>query len=447
MQWPAHFLLGLAGIPLIGFADTPGKSLSCYKRRELVELSLRHRLHSNRERRNIVLIGFKLKNFRSFLGEQTFLYTAPSAPTGERTMRALSQIAIIFGPNAAGKTNFIMALRTMRELVLRSTILSEAQFAQQYDPYQPGPSAEQPTGFEIDVLLNEVRYRYSLSYDSHRITAERLLVYRTGKSQRWFERRFDAATETEEWSPFSASFHGSRDLWRRTTGPTGLFLTAAARLNSEQLGPLYRWFEHGLDIALPSDAGNLDRTVDRMRFGDFKGRILSLLQCMDVRIADVRVAEPDPAPAAKSTHIEFLYGEGDQVRWLDSIREGAGVHRLLALFGSLLDAIDVGRLLVVDEFDMNLHPLVARFLMGLVGDPCIRDSSVQLLLTSHSTPLMDPGFTRRDDIWLIELDANRASRLSPLLMSMPRRRDLVEKPYLSGRYGGVPRIGAEKIHQ
>ena len=37
-------------------------------------------------------------------------------------------------------------------------------------------------------------------------------------------------------------------------------------------------------------------------------------------------------------------------------------QRLAALFGPLLAAIENGKLLLVDEFDLSLHPLVARYL-------------------------------------------------------------------------------------
>src|SRR5437016_5546724 len=147
-----------------------------------------------------MLIGFRLANFRSFLNEQTFSFATSSdrahesthcVKTGMKAIPRLSKSAIIFGPNGSGKTNFVIALETLRKLVLHSTAYSDGEFAERHTPYQFGPSANHPTEFEIDVLRDKVRYRYGVSYDAHQIWSERLLVYRTGKAQRWFERHFD----------------------------------------------------------------------------------------------------------------------------------------------------------------------------------------------------------------------------------------------------------------
>jgi hypothetical protein len=54
---------------------------------------------------------------------------------------------------------------------------------------------------------------------------------------------------------------------------------------------------------------------------------------------------------------------------------------------------------------------------------------------------MDLDILRRDEIWLMHLDDARASGLSPLFRSSPRRRELIARGYLRGRYGAVPQIG------
>ena len=162
-----------------------------------------------------MLIGFKLQNFRSFSNEQSFSFSTSAdrahemtnlMRTGMKAVPRVSKAAIVFGANASGKTNLLNALATFRELILHSTAFSDAQFSERYTPFRFGHAAHRPTEFEIDVLLDHVRYRYSLSYDAQRIRAERLLVYKTGKSQRWFERRYDNATHKDEWTPFSPKF-------------------------------------------------------------------------------------------------------------------------------------------------------------------------------------------------------------------------------------------------
>jgi AAA15 family ATPase/GTPase len=115
----------------------------------------------------------------------------------------------------------------------------------------------------------------------------------------------------------------------------------------------------------------------------------------------------------------------------------------MGLFVPLLDAIEHGKLLLIDEFDASLHPLVARFLVQRINDPSVSSHGAQLLLTSHNTTLMDLDFLRRDEIWLVQLSQNHTSALSPLLRSSPRKHELIAKNYLKGRYGAVPTIRSE----
>jgi uncharacterized protein len=404
-----------------------------------------------------MLIGFTLKNFRSFLNEQSFAFAASADRTHESThcirtgMRAvprLSKAAIIFGPNGSGKSNFVVALQTLRDLVLHSSAFSEMQFAERHTPFQFGPSTFSPTEFEIDILVERVRYRYSVSYDAQRICSERLLVYRTGKAQRWFERSYDETTRTENWTPFSPNFNGPREMWRKATRSKALFLTTAAQLNSEQLKPVFHWFEHCLDIISPADTGDLARVTSSIQDAEFKGRLLRLFRTVGIKVDDVRIAEEALAADAGAgrgsslkPQVEFLYSrEGWPPVWLESEYEAGGIHRLFALLRPLLAAIETGKLLVVDEFDSNLHPSVARFLIQFVNDPYVSNRGAQLLLVSHNTTLMDLNILRRDEIWLTELDGSHATNLSSVLRSSPRKHEQIAKGYLRGRYGAVPAI-------
>lgn len=413
-----------------------------------------------------MLIGFTLRNFRSFLDPQSFVFAASPdrthesthcVRTGMKSVPRLSKSAIIFGPNGSGKTNFVVALQTLRDLVLHSTSYSEAQFAELHTPFQFGPSSSSPTEFQIDLLIEKVRYRYSVSYNAQRICSERLLVYKTGKAQRWFERRYDETSRTEEWTAFSPNFNGPREMWRKATRSKALFITTAAQLNSEQLKPVFNWFEHCLDIFSPLETADFSRIAARIQDSDFKGRVLRLLRTVGIKVDDVRIAEPDASGSEAGTvragslnhaphsnsrlQVEFRYcKEGWPPVWLESEYEASGIHRLFGLIGPLLAAIEAGKLLVVDDFDANLHPLIARFLVTFVNDPNISDRGAQLLLVSHNTTLMDLDMLRRDEIWLTELDDSHATILSTVLRSSPRKHEHIAKGYLRGRYGAIPAI-------
>jgi hypothetical protein len=414
-----------------------------------------------------VLIEFTVRNFRSICGEQKFSFSTSSdrllssshcIRTGLKSVPRVSKSAVIFGPNGSGKSNLLSALSVMRDLVLHSTTFSDGDYAERYSPFLLDKSAGRPTEFEVDVLLDSVRYQYAFAYDEHRIRFERLLVYPTGKSQRWFERSSLNDFGMETWAPFSTNFTGPRAMWRDATRSQALFLTTAAQLNARQLKPLFDWFAGGLSPVFASTKIDVSQIAKYIQDEKRKSVMLQFLHCAGFDVQDVRLSEPKSAGASADrwrgpgkpnrnasdqTIIEFSHLRDDgSVVWMQSTDESTGVQRLVGLFGPLLTALQQGQLLLVDEFDLSLHPLVARYLIQLFNNPNISQHGAQMLLTSHNTTLMDMDILRRDEIWLMELDGKAASTLLRMWRSAspPRKNELIGKRYLYGRYGAVPEI-------
>jgi len=420
-----------------------------------------------------MLIQFSVRNFRSIHDEQRFTFATSSdrlhaathcIRTGLKAVPRVSKAAVIFGPNGAGKSNLLSAISIMRDLVLHSTTFSPAEFAERHSPFRLRQSDARPTEFEVDILLDNVRYQYAFSYDERRICAERLLVYPTGKSQRWFERGLIDDSGTESWAPFSNNFSGPRAMWRDATRPQALFLTTAAQLNSKQLRPLFDWFNHGLAMVFASDKVDLSQMVELIQDEKRKKIMLEFLHCAGFQVHDVRVAQTQMAApqyaergyaagkpargASEPVAIEFSHLRDDgSVVWMQSSDESTGLQRLVGFFGPLLTAIQRGQLLLVDEFDLSLHPLVARYIVQLVNNPHLSKCGAQMLLTSHNSTLMDLDILRRDEIWLMELDDKNCSNLLRIwhCSSPPRKHELIGRRYLYGRYGAVPTIGSPDL--
>ena len=409
-----------------------------------------------------VLVSFTLQNYRSFFSEQSFCFslrtdnahdTSPLERTVPRAIPKISRNAIVFGANASGKTNLLAAFATCRDLVFHSMAFSDIEFTARYTPFKLGHDAHGPTIFAIDVLLEGTRYCYSMSYDAQRVRAERLVVHRSGESHRWFDRRYDEATQQEKWLPFSPRFKGPRELWRKATRPTALFLTTAGRLNAEPLAPLLHWMEHGIESVKPSDSSDFTDIARQMQDRQLTARVVQLLRAADLPVTDVRVNNvtlPLEANGARPVgdgqtaeltgpQIEFLHGRaGGRAVWLNSRSEASGTRRLLRLLPPLLAAIDRRRLLLIDEFDTGLHPLIARFLIQLINEPTGPNRGAQVLLTSHNATLLDVNTMPLDSIWLMQLDEAQSSCLAPLLQLNPTRHELLVNGRVHGR-GDLPR--------
>lgn len=420
-----------------------------------------------------MLVEFKVSNFRSLRDEQSLSFSASAdrehesshcIETGFKNVPRLTRAAVVYGANASGKSNLIFAFAAMRNLVLHSTSMSEVQFAEQYTPFRLDcETASRPTEFELTVILAGVRYQYGFAYDAQRICREWLIVYRTGKGQAWFDRNWNVRTNEYEWTPFSNYFVGSKEVWKQATRPAALFLTTAVQLNNEQLRPLWDWLNSGSLILNSPGAVGVGLTLQKLENLEFKARVLKLLRSADIHIADIEVEHlpghqvelklelgKPPEFAARDQEVpvvKFLHRvEGQEPVAFDGRYESAGTQRLLSYVGPLLDVLDTGKLLVIDEIDSSLHPMVVRFLLQLLHDPQVSSRGAQFWLTTHDTSLLDGDLLRRDQIWFVEKDELQASRLYPLSDFSPRKNEALERAYLRARYGGVPVITRGNLH-
>ena len=114
---------------------------------------------------------------------------------------------------------------------------------------------------------------------------------------------------------------------------------------------------------------------------------------------------------------------------------------MILMTGPVLDILDKGMVLMIDELDSNLHPLLVRRQVELFQNPLINKKGAQLIFTTHDTSFLDPDLFRPDQIWFVGKDRDQASKLYPLSDFSPRKNEALERGYLMGRYGALPFLG------
>jgi AAA15 family ATPase/GTPase len=415
-----------------------------------------------------MIIEFRVRNFRSIRDDIRLSLAATTdkelaasnlVETGIKAVPRLTRSAVIYGPNASGKSNLVLALATLRELVVTSAtaILPGQPFNHQ--PFRfDAATANQPTELEMTFVLNGIRHQYGCAFDAQRITEEWLLVYVTSRPQAWFHRKFDSVSGEDNYT-YSTHLKGAKEVWQNATRPNALFLSTAAQLNSEQLFPIYRWFAEAV-VVLPAGTAFLsDQTISSLQDTDRRALVMGLLAAADFGISNV-----DLVPR-RGVHQKFEFkldgsmdtsreeremmmpqfthqGEtGAAVFELD--QESQGTQRFFNLVGPIIDILQNGKLLIVDELDSSLHPLLVRRIVALFQTPELNTKGAQLVFTTHVTSLLDaPGVLRRDQVWLTEKHSDQATRLTPLTEFSPRKGEALERGYLSGRYGGVPMLSS-----
>jgi ABC-type ATPase involved in cell division len=397
-----------------------------------------------------MLLSFRAANVLSICDEQTLTFVASELNDGSaRTTkireggRPISVVPIvgIYGANASGKTKVLEALLAMREAVLGSVDWFGDRTPTRRTPFLlDATMAREPSFFEVDLEIDDTRYTYGFELDDERVRGEWLHAYPKGRRQVWFDRDDDG----EITFPGEGLRGDKLDLARRTRRDS-LFLTVAAKFNQRQLVPVFEWFRDKLWLVVPEYPNREQRQLwaKRKVIGDpvFRDRMVRLLRAADLGVTGIEVVE------GVEDEIRFLHqASADEVS-LEFTSESMGTRSWFALAAALLKALEDGAVVLVDELDASLHPVMCAEAVRMFEDPDANTRGAQLLFTTHDVTLLRTLISGgrvldRDSIWLTEKDKQGATSLYPLngFRPAPRKDDNLERRYLLGTYGGRPDI-------
>lgn len=419
-----------------------------------------------------MLIEFSVTNYRSILTPQSLTLTANTSTELQEENTFVSPVSniprllrssVVYGPNAAGKSNLVQAIAFMKGFVLSSA--KESQEGEEIDvtPFLFNlESTQKPSEFEVMFIQDGIRYQYGFAANSERVTGEWLFSYPEGRAQKWFERNYNSETQKDIWY-FGPKFTGSRKVWQEATRGNALFLSTAIQLNNKQLKPVFNWFNHKIVVISQGESIHPGFSISECEDVNKKRKLLRFMNAADLSIADILLEKkefsledlPDGMPqhlkdeifrdleGKRLTQVFFLHSSsntGEDVA-LDFDEESAGTRKLFALASPWLDVLENGLVLFVDELNTSLHPHIVRFLLNLIHSSEMNPHNAQLIFNTHDTSVLDQTLMRRDQVWFVEKDEANATRLYPLSDYKPRKGEALQKGYLYGRYGALPFAG------
>jgi len=418
-----------------------------------------------------MLIEFKVTNFRSIKSTQTLSMVA--APIKEENLTDnifsseikklphLMKSVAIYGANAAGKSNLVKAMDFVQDFVRDSA--KESQDGENIKNIVPflldkvNPSL--PSEFELLFVAKEILYEYGFALNNKQVVHEWLFAYPQGEAQRWFERIYDEETNQYDWYLNAKKVKGRRKDWQKETRENALFLSTAVMRNSIQLKPILHWISYNLVVFTGGTHLSNFFTVTFCEDSQNKQKILEFLQAADLNIADFELEEkkitehdlPDNLPAEMR---EDLLGKTqEKLIFLHNVNEtknlipfpaeyeSEGTKRLFMFAGPLMDILENGRVLFIDELDKSLHPSMLRFIVEFIHNPKLNRHNAQIIFTTHDSSILDNSLLRRDQVWFVEKDKEQSTQLYPLTDFKPRQHEALQKGYLEGRYGALPFIG------
>ncbi len=394
-----------------------------------------------------MLVQFEVNNFASIKDTVTFSLNAGKKDTHSFPVRKydLLQSVVLYGANASGKSNLLKAMNMMASLVLNKNKVSSSVDQLEHQPFLLNSETETAsTSFEMVFIVDDIIYRYGFEYDSQTVYAEWLFADEKGTEAKLFYRDID-----DKFYVNPTKFKEGKGLEDRTL-ENHLFLWKCDSENGKISKKIIRWFFQltmidGLDNRGQNATNKLEDT-------SFKKNILELVKVADLGILDIETKEEDDIFAifngVKETitiHKKFDKDNnpiGD-VEFSLKKNESLGTRKFFAVSSPILDTLEHGKILIIDELDASLHPLLTMHLIKMFHNKELNKKNAQLIFATHDTNLLQDDLLCRDQVWFAEKDKYGATDIYSLLeYKVKTRKDSnKEKLYLQGRYGAIPYIG------
>lgn len=421
-----------------------------------------------------MLLQFKAENFKSFLDEMDFSMTpAPKQKDleysilehkiGNKTYKGLCS-AIIYGPNASGKTNIISAMDVFKEIVLKGNIrnsdelrspnISEGKLELIPNNLNRYPK---PTKFYIRFVEGELLVEYELKIDlglfldrnyQRKIEFESLRINDKTIYERTDRIEFFNLKSIEKYliTEFRENEDSAKAIARNNLNETELFLTNGFKMmfSSKIVSFILEWFEEKFIVIYRADATEIKRKLDNTKGGKiFINRTTNdAAKLFGINSNALGYVVPEDGREPQLCSIFKDNGVAIPAKHFESY----GTVRFINIFPLILKALVEGSVLVMDEFDANIHPMGLMNIINIFHDD-INKKNAQLIFNTHNPIFLNANIVRRDEIKFVERDdethLSAHYSLSDFKTSGSngvRKADDYLKHYFLGRYGAVKDI-------
>jgi hypothetical protein len=410
-----------------------------------------------------MLISFKVKNYRSIKDEIVLDMRATSDKTlikkavFDEGKQSLLKMAAIYGANASGKTNLFKAFAMFRSMILESLAKSTIPGGLPGEFFKLSAETEnKPSFFEISFSIEENVFIYGFEIDKQAVVSEWLIEDKGNKVL--FDRKLQEIKSNKNYFQEATAELKSQIL------ENALFLTLLASRKGEISGKIIKFFQNTNFVSGNERGITLDYS-----FGQFLNnpaiakKQKDLMLMADFGIDDIKAGQKIVA-ASEIKNIpdqfkELLFKQNSKIaeRSLEIYHkkydaekkeigtvplnffteESEGTRQWFALSAPLIDTLEHGKFLFIDEIDTALHPLLCLYLTQLFNSAEKNPKNAQLVFTTHDTSIMKEEIMRRDQIWFTEKNRQGATDLFSLANISERKGVDFAKRYLEGRYGAL----------
>lgn len=431
-----------------------------------------------------MLIEFRFKNYRSFRDEAVLSMEAVGLGSFKKSLIEQNNMkllpgAAIYGKNGGGKSNVIRAFWLGVQFIRNAQRIQHEKAAVPVVPFLLNDySLNEPTEFSFDYIEDGVKYWYSFAATREKIIKESLYHAPKGQKALVFSRKLQKFSFTEE--------KARRKLISETVAENQLFFSIACTMNDAACARAMKWFREAIffsrdytDIpkqlleysgdsnmlnAISDYAKTADFGIEEMQFEienkeiegtiDFpenipegmKTALSSFIQTLSETSNNSEGKLKMCQIKAQSKHKGVLENGDTGLFNLELEDESDGTRKLMSLAPAIESVLEKGGVLLVDEIERELHPMLVNFIIAKFQSKNSNPNGAQIIFTTHNTELMNMEFMRKDQIYFA--DKNReegSSELYSVTDFTTKTADNIRKGYLAGKYGATPELEIEEV--
>lgn len=394
-----------------------------------------------------MILEFKFRNFRSAKDWQILSFEASSDKIAEEyycttiSNTKILKLGILYGANASGKTNVLLALDFLRKTALFPKTNKTQPIA--FVPFLLDDTTKKESGiFELAFFVDDLKHIYTIEVNSSVVLKETLKYYPGKQPAEIFSRETtDGKTHIRLGSKVKLNAAEQEKLQVNTLSNMSVVsVYATANFIFPELERVYNYFlKQWLPILLPQTDLKAWATGEVETEKENKTFLLDLLHRADFNISGFDVQQNESIGSELMFEHTIAVDGKSSTHYLPDTLESAGTMRYYGL-GTILNALlEKNAIIPVDELENSLHPdLFAHFINLFL----VNSTHSQLIFSTHNLQSLDTEDLRKDVVWFTEKRNDGSTELFSLDDFNIRNGVSFLNAYNAGKFGAKPTLGS-----
>ena len=380
----------------------------------------------------------------------------------------LYKLGILYGSNASGKSNMLIALNE----VFRLLVLPKSDATQRINGSIPFVlTKDEPTEMHVSFYANGVRYDYDVKFNDKHILSEILYYYPNKSKSLFYERTFvgdNVQAEIKFGSSLKLLVKTQESIRENTLNNHSVLSVcrkAALKEDIAQFNILHSWImENYHDVDGDSEKGLVEILNDAYNNSKKRKFYNTMLQKADLNILEYKpIVEDRFVPNEFRERIQkenipeemkeaLLKPTSDSVAFVNHSINGnfdiplkwqsKGTQKYIRILEALYDMITISHVFYLYVLGEDLHNDLLYYYLNVF---IFNSEKSQLIITSQETTLLSQDLINenRGVVWFVEKNKETASSEYSRGDSFGLHKNLsLYNSYRIGRLGAKPELGS-----